>query len=256
MNRLKVLSLAFIVAVMGITRPDRRLVEILTPKSSLERGSDEVKKHWRQIIKITPVDRDDTGGTGFAIKAPSGRILTVTNAHVCEVAQNGKAAARWDNGRYTNLDVLEVDAKHDLCLLSGLPGGIEGLEMAWNDAQINDPVYVIGHPLLYPNTYSEGLVRDRTDIFIVKKQYVEDEQECSDLDLKYKVYPSVFGDVAVCGEEFDSFGMSAKIMPGNSGSPVFNMKGKVVGVVFAGDNRTGDGSYVPLEHLERILASY
>ena len=256
MTRLKFLSIVFIITVLAITRPDQVIIDYLTPLTSLERGSALVKKNWRRIVKITPVDNEHSGGTGFAVKTAKGKTVTVSNAHVCAVADNGKVAARWDNGRYTILDVLEVDEKHDLCLMSGLPGEIEGFDLAWQDVDINDPIYVIGHPLLYPNTYSEGLVRERLGLFLTLIIAPKDREECESQKLEYREYKSLFGTVAVCGQTFDSFGTSVRIMPGNSGSPVFNFKGEVVGVVFAGDTRTGDGSYVPLEYLERLLASY
>lgn len=68
-----------------------------------------------------------------------------------------------------------------------------------------------------------------------------------------------FTDGRVLGEmSIDLFGRAApairvsnEIRPGNSGGPLLDDQGRVVGVVFAIDRQSGDGLAVPLDALER-----
>lgn len=49
---------------------------------------------------------------------------------------------------------------------------------------------------------------------------------------------------------------SVEIFPGNSGSPVVDYWGRVIGVAFAADGRDNKGDLVSLEDLKDFLARY
>lgn len=249
------LFMFFIGSSIAVTRPDLLIMDYLNrPVEDTNRGSKYLNKFAQVIVKITYLNNQASGGTGFLVRAKSGEAVVVTNAHVCEVQSYGKVAARWDNGKYTILDVLEVDPKHDLCVLSKLPGNLEPLEIALNEAQTYQGIFVIGHPLLFPNTFVEGHVRERVNLFLGDRM-VEEKEQC-EIDENYEIVKGLLNEYIICGHYFDAIGISAEIYPGNSGSPVFNQFGKVVGVVFAGEGRSNTGFYIPLEYLENILAKY
>jgi V8-like Glu-specific endopeptidase len=62
--------------------------------------------------------------------------------------------------------------------------------------------------------------------------------------------------MAACIAHIYAATSSIQIYPGNSGSPVMNSSGDVVGIIFAGDNRTNYGSYVPVFKIREFLERF
>jgi S1-C subfamily serine protease len=191
-------------------------------------GSRLLQTVGAETYMITSPSSTSSGGTGFSLRAPSGTVYTVTNAHVCEVAENGFVAVHTNDGssRFV-LKIIEVSRTTDLCLIESVPGAT-GLEMA----TYIDPfaaVYAIGHPFLEPNTLSRGYVTG-----------------CRELQIQKNFFETVtvYGCLT-----------SALIFPGNSGSAAVDESGHVVGVFFAGDSRSNYGSFVPLRDLLSFVAT-
>jgi serine protease Do len=142
-------------------------------------------------------------GTGFIID-PSG--IAVTNNHVVTGAATLEVFA---NGRSYNATVLGVSECSDLAVIQIAGEGFQALQ--WHDGPIetNLEVWALGFPLGDPNyTVTRGIVSKRASTV-------------------HTVWASVDGVV-----EHD-----ARIRPGNSGGPLVDERGRVVGVNYAGDNR-------------------
>src|SRR4051812_5184394 len=106
-----------------------------------------------QVTKITNYV-GNSGGTGFYVRAPSGKVFTLTNAHVCGLAdKDGLVFARQDD----EINVLKVQAiypDHDLCLLDA-PATARGLMVA-RKVSNGENIYILGHPLLEPKSLVKG----------------------------------------------------------------------------------------------------
>jgi S1-C subfamily serine protease len=192
-------------------------------------GSRLLKQVGSQVFMMTPPSTLTTGGTGFALKMPSGRVLTVTNAHVCRLAENGVLKATPNgSGRGFLIRVLEISTTADLCILDSVPGA-RGLELA---AGVSDfePIYALGHPHLEGNTLTRGYITGRHEI-------------------------NIMGDTVEL-QRFEAMLTSVVIFGGNSGSPALNESGQVVGVFFAGDASTNYGLFVPYDFLRSFGIIY
>ncbi|MBC7911373.1 MAG: trypsin-like peptidase domain-containing protein, partial [Pyrinomonadaceae bacterium] len=135
-------------------------------------------------------------GSGFFIRP--GQVIT--NLHVIEASSRAEIRTFDGKGKtYAVRGVTAVDEEGDLALLSiEMPEGrARTLEMAAVVPDEGEKIFVIGNPLRLEGSVSDGIVAAVREV------------------------PSLGKIIQI----------TAPISHGNSGSPVFNMKGEVVGVV-------------------------
>jgi putative serine protease PepD len=181
---------------------------------------------------VASVRTGDGSGTGFLVDS-NGTI--VTNAHV--VGQNNRVQVRFDDkGAYHDADVLSVDASTDLAAIKVDESAVQGirpLELADSDkAQVGDSVVAIGYPLGLDRTATAGIV--------------------SGLERQIES-PNGFSINKVIQTD-------AAVNPGNSGGPLLNAKGQVLGVnsqiataAGGGDGNVGIAFAIPANTVKDVL---
>lgn len=225
-------------------------------------------------VKVVTFSGPSTIGSSFQLKY-KGKRVTVTNNHVCSVAKDYKAARIFPEAkailmeierirnakissifnkelvgwlleelkRYTenisvvgeslrigdvNREIVYLSDTHDICFLKPLDKKYLKLASGYN---FGESIMIIGHP--------RGMKQSITDGRLVNKM----EQEFKWLKNAGKI---------------NALLSTAISYPGNSGSPVVNKFGNVVGILFAGYslNFVNLNIVVPLEDLERELKTY
>ena len=143
-------------------------------------------------------------GTGFVVD-PDG--VLVTAAHVARRTET--LSADFGDGRPLDAELLGYDARRDVALLRVRPAApLPALEVAdASSVRPGDPIVVIGTPRGRPRVMTTGVVRS-TGVTLPGQA------------------PGIF-------VLFD-----AEVAPGNSGGPLLDARGRVIGVVVA---RTGSG---------------
>lgn len=190
----------------------------------------------------------NSGGTGFAIKTPSGDVLTLTNAHVCGLADDsGRVYAKTEAGKTIPLRVIESYTKADLCLLSKVPG-MSGLSLA-SSVRIGEELGLVGHPHLMPLTLTRGQLIGYGQVAVMVS-----EGPCEREEGMYQTIMSMFG--PVCAEIARSGFTNIPALAGSSGSPTVNFWGHLTGVLYAGEEGVNWGLIVPLSAVEDFLSSY
>lgn len=165
------------------------------------------KKYVRSHIKDNVVafkspESGRTYGTGFHIKW-NGKVYILTNKHICNV-RNYLHEGRMELQANDKLvKILKIYDKHDLCLLEPIKD--TGLDISDTEPEVWDKVLLVGHPRGLKPTFREGRLIDRTAPVCLL------DQGCL---IAYQI--------------------SATAYPGNSGSPVTDYRGNVIGVLFAG----------------------
>jgi len=203
-----------------------------------------------KVVYITN-EAGNSGGTGFHIKAPSGKVYILTNAHVCGLAQDGQLFIHAeDDSRPIPRKVIEVSGFTDLCLVEPLPG-YSGLTLG-SEPHAGQDIEIVGHPQLYSLTKTKGQIIDERFIRVL-----DPENEKCDLPKNKKVTISTFfGDFDdVCIVEIKAYSSNAASLPGASGSPVVDFYGHVVAVNFAG-NQANWGFFVTFKDVVTFLSTY
>ncbi|MFJ7936150.1 S1C family serine protease [Sporosarcina sp. NPDC096371] len=156
-------------------------------------AQEDIAAYKKSIVVITTTDGK---GTGFSISS-DGSILT--NYHVIE--GNQKVTVSFpDKGLFT-ANVVHTYPSIDLAVLEIEGEDLPYLELADHTTFTDDEsIYFIGNPLKFTGIANEGTIIDY-------------------LQLKDWDEPVVM--------------MKAPVYRGNSGSPVLNLSGQVIGVVFA-----------------------
>lgn len=185
-------------------------------------------------VKITDLS-SMSGGSGVILQSKNDRSFILTNSHVCEVATNGGLI-------HTNKEKLMVNAmahykRHDLCLIRVLKDlGVNTL-LAPKEPKIYSEAIISGHPALMPTIITKGHFSgyEIIDVFLGYRECTEEELEDVDCIMygnKVKV------------KKFYSQVVSATIIPGSSGSAVYNSNGEISGVVFASKSRELAYAYI------------
>jgi S1-C subfamily serine protease len=150
-----------------------------------------------------PARRVTSGGlgSGFLISS-DGRIMTAS--HVVQVAD--EVAVRFVTGDVVRARVLSSDPNADVALIQveSVPAGVKPARIGNSDeASIGDQIFVIGAPYGISHTLSVGHISGR------------------------RAPTQLFGGF----ERVELLQTDAAINQGNSGGPMFNMRGEVIGVV-------------------------
>ena len=154
--------------------------------------------------------------TGTAFKLESGQVIT--NRHVAARSRRVELST-WDGTDLVGA-VTAVSSDHDLASMT-VESPRAGLILAERDPVAGDAITVAGYP--------EGNQLDLRRGAVI------------DLDPGH-------------GEAGGALRATVAIKPGNSGSPVLNDQGEVVGIAYAIQRSTDDALLVPVSALKALLA--
>jgi V8-like Glu-specific endopeptidase len=206
------------------------LVVLALPAFADDLSQDTVKKCKRAVVLVR--NGDESEGTAFSI----GQGLFITNAHVVEGADNATQIklvlnSGEANQRIVSATILKSDEEADLAVLKcddpNLPPGID---LGYStDLVETTPVTSFGFPF------------------------------GSDLAVGKNDYPNIsvsIGHITALRREEGKIlriQLDASLNPGNSGGPVINNAGQVIGVVQSGIPGASLNFAIPVDNLRKML---
>lgn len=203
------------------------------------------------VVRVYNVEKT-SGGTGFHVKAASGKIFILTNKHVCELADKNDRVLIEQNGQAKIKKVVARYEHHDLCLVE--PIQEERFIDVADSSHNGEDIIVVGHPGLRRLTLAHGEFIGPEIIQLA--MLVDSALQCKGRIIEDPMV-QFFYNKLVCVEQFRSSAISSPIYGGNSGSPVLNIWGNVIGVVFAGNrSQANDGYMVPLNYVKDFLKGF
>lgn len=172
---------------------------------------DDIKAYKEAVVVV---ETEDGKGTGFAISS-KGKIIT--NHHVVE-GEDTVTVAFPEDGLY-NADVAEVYPSIDLAVLEIEGKDLPHLTLADQTTfEPDEAISFIGNPLRFHGIANKGTIIDYTKLSSWDEEVIM---------------------------------IKAPVYQGNSGSPVINKEGKVIGVIFATlqhDEYGRVGLFIPIDY--------
>lgn len=178
----------------------------------------KVKAH----VNATEPEAQSWSGTGFIIDKPRG--LIATNRHVTGSFSICSYELKFSNGSKTQARRRYIDPFLDFAILEvdskSIPDDCEELTLSDKKLHVNDAVYVMGNAAGDEFSTQEGTIFNTFDTL------------------------TAFND--------QSFHYSGLTVGGASGSPIFNEKCEVVGIVYGGKFVSGTG--LPIAYIKDALS--
>jgi S1-C subfamily serine protease len=212
-------ALVLLVGLSGcVTSPPAPAPTPTLPSGKRVMAADSARQRAREVtVRVRNRGCDFLAiGSGFAV---TDRRL-VTNRHVVEGADQLQLDS-WD-GRSISVAVHRVAYLHDLALVETVEAMPRVAPLARGDPEPGARVSAVGFPLGGPLAQTQGSVVD--------------------------LVPG-----ARLGETGKVLRITAEIRHGNSGGPLLDDAGQVVGVVYASEKRTGYGLAIPVSSLRSLL---
>jgi len=199
-------------------------------------------------VMITNMEKD-SGGSGVIIEHTNSYSRILTNAHVCKVVENG-GLIKTHNGQESLVVSYKVSNVHDICEITVNQDLQHAAKLASKAPAMLSKATVAGHPSLLPSVITTGHFSERLII-----QIMIGMEPCSDEDVKT---PGLVDQCLFFGgfpliKQFDALLATALIMPGSSGSGIYNDDGELAGLVFAGSAGLSYALTVPFEYVYNFV---
>lgn len=206
------------------------------------------EKVYPALVNISVVDEEHSGGRvrrsaaagSGVIVSPAGHV--VTNYHVAGKAARIKCTL--PTGETIRANIVAGDPLADLCILKlelqGRDDASVPIPFATigdsNQLEVGDHVLALGNPLSLSSSATLGIVSNKKRVFT---DFSGTEIEEFNLD----------GEVTGAFNQWIQH--DALILPGNSGGPLCNLKGDVVGINTRGGG--GVGFAIPSDTIKHVL---
>jgi len=191
-----------------------RIVEVSPGDRRMLRDPD-VTRAGTSVLKVRGTNDCGRGIEGSGFVYAEDRLMT--NAHVVAGVDDPQIVVGDDT---VDARVVFYDSNLDIAVLDFDSGDLPALPFTAEDdpAQPKDPIAILGYPQDGPFDIESGRIRAMQTLRS----------------------PDIYGDGAVIREVFSLRGL---VRPGNSGGPIVDSTGRVVGVVFAASVTDDDTGY-------------
>ncbi|SHG20688.1 S1C family serine protease [Ornithinibacillus halophilus] len=208
------IALAMLLNVIALLPQTVSIPAIEFIKTSTRLSAQDDIKMYKEAVVV--IETNDSKGTGFSIDA-EGTIIT--NHHVIE-GEEKVTVAFPEQGLFSG-EVVATFPEVDLAVVKTDGEGFPYLSLAdKTEFEPGEAIYFIGNPLAFNGIANEGTILDY---------------------LQLSSWP----------ENTEVIMIEAPVYRGNSGSPIINKDGKVIGVIFATLNHDDYGKvglFVPIDY--------
>jgi S1-C subfamily serine protease len=194
------------------------------------------------------VSGEKARGTGWVVKAKSGKLYIITNQHVCS---DNKTMTLNNNYQVEPVRVVAEDPNSDACILEA-PKDAVALSLAKTMIE-NEEVYGVGYPhvtfLSSASGRAKGYVREDVDMGV-------DIPNCNKHKYKIKIDASSVPPDMKCVYVVPMLVTTIPTDLGASGSPILNNDEEVVGMTMVMSGSVNWAYGVPLNSIKAFLDNH
>ena len=217
--------------VVVTNTPVESVIKNITESSLVETSiSSSVDKVYNKTVIIMSYNNETlkSTGTGFIYKEDGKKAYIMTNNHVIEGADKVKVG--FNDGSFVDAVIVGGETYSDIAVLSmdiSSSTGIVAIGSS-NDIKLGDTIFTVGSPMgkEYIGTVTKGIISGKDRMIGV-----------SHSGNTYDYYMKVLQ-------------IDAAVNPGNSGGPLCNVNGEVIGIIslkIVQDEVEGMGFAIPIE---------
>jgi Trypsin-like peptidase domain len=244
-------------------RKENRMIELLlfaVLSITTMVGIDNVKDHSLDVMEdvgesVYSVFNETGRGTAWATTSKSGKVVLVTNVHVCDGPSPFMVTEQ--KGRKLILPILAKDPTHDICLLKA-PRGAVPLDLA-DDVYENETAYSVGFPLVEFLSSQRGLVKGYQQIqmeYPLPLELCKGQKKLSIKSFKYENDEGEIIEKKICVFSAEALVTTIVVDGGASGSPIVNEDEEVIGMTMLRAGNVNWAQGVPLKNLKAFLNKY
>ena len=198
----------------------RKSTEVMRPTTTAE--------YAKTSVMIANLEQSG-GGTGVVLSSYSDASYVLTNRHVCGLLVKGGSVVK--GGKLYPAVAFKPSKIHDVCLVKVKSDLQVSTMVATEEPKLFSKAHISGHPHLRPHVLTNGDFSEKINIDIVM-----DSRPCTIEEMESHPIQCIFGGYPIV-EQLEAQLVSATILPGSSGSAVFNDNGEIAGLAFASDSR-------------------
>lgn len=191
---------------------------------------DTAAEYAETSVKIVRKD-ERGGGSGVILKSEAAESQILTNAHVCGVIDKGGFVIRANGDRYL-IASYKLSKQHDLCLIKVKANLHVNTKVAKNKPEQYSKAAISGHPALLPHTLTHGYFSGDMVIDVMTGM-----RPCTKEEMQKNPFQCILGGGIPEVKNYESQLVTGTILPGSSGSAVFDENGEIAGLVFASNSR-------------------
>lgn len=237
--------------VTGKTQKQRhtfkKTIHLLDDKPEARRAAKQGQSTRERVREsIFSVTTDSGYGTAFQVTYKGSKII-LTNAHVCDFSDKVTLTDTVSKEKFVR-EVIKVNEIYDLCLIKPIK---ERSSLRFgNAAYVGQSALVVGHPHGWSTVLTQGEVFE-----VDAEEEIEEENRllCFGPNLRVQKTKDPKNPVVCLRKYSPILRTTIQVLPGSSGSPILDRKGRVIGVIFMHYTDGAWGAGIPLSSVFQFL---